>query len=181
MALAGRSNVGKSSVLNCLLGRRGLARTSRTPGRTQQVNFFVGPAPFALVDLPGYGFARAPREARLVWGRVVEEYLEGREELRGVVVVVDARRGLMAADVRMLEFATHCGRPSLLVLGKIDKLRPGERKRRLAEVRDGMPAPERPVVAFSARTGEGRAELWRLLEALAGFGRGAGERGGDVG
>lgn len=143
-ALAGRSNVGKSSLLNALTGRRGLARTSRTPGRTQLLNAFdltlAGPdgarLPIRCMDLPGYGYAAARREVREGFGPMVETYLRERAELRALVLLVDARRGeLSDLDFALLELATAHGRPTLLVATKIDKLGATERglvRRRLA-------------------------------------------------
>src|SRR4029079_8188625 len=104
MALAGRSNVGKSSFINSLLGRRGLARTSRTPGRTRQINFFVVNERLRVVDLPGYGFAVGPESEREAWGPLVETYLRERTTLCGVVVLVDARRGLDGEGIELLGF-----------------------------------------------------------------------------
>ena len=111
VAIAGRSNVGKSSLLNSLLQRRGLARTSATPGRTRQLNFFVVNERFALVDLPGYGFAVGPERERLGWGPLVEGYLRGRPTLRGVVLIVDVRRGLEAEETQVLDFAAAARAP----------------------------------------------------------------------
>src|SRR5881409_1834374 len=127
VAIAGRSNVGKSALINALVGRRGLARTSRTPGRTRQLNFFALDARLVLVDLPGYGFAVGPEAERRAWKPLVETYLGERPTLRGVLLVVDARRALAAAGARLR--------------GAV------------------------PLVGFSARTGEGRTALWRVVDA----------------
>lgn len=161
VAIAGRSNVGKSSLINCLTGRRGLARTSRTPGRTRQLNFFLLNERFALVDLPGYGFAAGPEVERQAWGPLVEHYLEERPTLRGVVLVIDVRRGIETEEQELLGYLAAHRLPSAVVATKLDKLGRGVARttvggltRRLGGI---------PVVGFSARTGEGRDQLWRLV------------------
>jgi GTP-binding protein len=164
VAFAGRSNVGKSTLINRLMRSPGLARTSRTPGRTQQVNFFVGDMGLAFADLPGYGYARVPGAVQAGWGPLVERYLGRRETLRGVVVLVDARRGLMEGDRLMLELADAHGKAAEIVLSKIDKLGQSERAKLLRAV-----ASERPgAVPFSAVTGEGEDALWDLLRGWVG-------------
>jgi GTP-binding protein len=163
IAFAGKSNVGKSSLINCLTGVPGLARTSRTPGRTQQINFFVGPERFVFADLPGYGFARVPISVRQSWKPLVEGYLRRRETLCALVIIVDARRGLGADDLALVEFIASCGRPAVVVANKIDKLRQGERVRAVRE----LAASGQEVLVFSAVTGEGRRELWARLAELA--------------
>jgi GTP-binding protein len=164
IAIGGRSNVGKSSFLNSLLGRRGLARTSRTPGRTREVNFFLVNERFRLVDLPGYGFAVGPERDREAWGPLVETYLRTRETLRGVVLLTDVRRGLQNEEIELLGFLAEAGRPALLVVTKIDKLGRGAATtalRKLAGVAGGAV----PVEGFSAHTGEGRDRVWQRIAA----------------
>jgi GTP-binding protein len=163
IAFAGRSNVGKSSLLNRLLGRRSLARVSRTPGRTQQINFFAVGEALRFVDLPGYGFARVPARVQEDWRVLVEHYLRRRRSLRAVVVLIDARRGLEADDEHLLEFLDAHGVASILVATKVDKLKRSERRAALAfEGPDG-----RQPVPFSAVTGEGFAELWAAIRRAA--------------
>jgi GTP-binding protein len=164
VAFAGRSNVGKSTLINRLMRSPGLARTSRTPGRTQQINFFVGEMGLAFADLPGYGYARVPGAVQAEWGPLVERYLGRREALRGIVVLVDARRGLMEGDRRMLELVEAHGRPAAVVLSKIDKLRQGER----ARLAKSIAAEGLASVPFSALTGEGEEELWAVLREWTG-------------
>jgi GTP-binding protein len=163
VAFAGRSNVGKSSLLNALVGRRGLARTSRTPGRTRQLNFFVVNERVGFVDLPGYGFAIGSEAERRSWKPLVEHYLRERPTLRGVVVIVDARRGLEAEEIELLGFLAELGRPACLVATKLDKLGRGESTSALRRLR-GVAGGAVPVLGFSARSGEGRLELWRAIE-----------------
>ena len=165
IALAGRSNVGKSALLNRVVGRRALARVSRTPGRTQQINFFSVDDRFLLVDLPGYGFARVPLSVKEQWRELVEAYLTMRRPLRAVVVLVDVRRGIEADDGRLLDFLAAHGRAAVVVATKIDKLGRAARLRALAAIgaqRGG------PPIAFSAVTGEGAAELWRAIDLSIG-------------
>jgi GTP-binding protein len=162
VALAGRSNVGKSSLLNALLGRRGLARVSRTPGRTRQINFFLVNERFVLADLPGYGFAVGPEAERLAWGPLVEGYLRERSPLRGVALLVDLRRGLGPDETELLAFLAAVGLPAAVVATKQDKLGRAAARAALASVERGLGGGV-PLVGFSARTGEGRDVLWKVL------------------
>lgn len=167
VAFAGRSNVGKSSAINRILGRRGLARTSSTPGRTQQLNFFAINDRLVFVDLPGYGYARVSQSARAAWRPLVESYLTGREPLAGIVLLVDVRRGLESEEHALLEFVAAHDIPALVLATKIDKLGRGERTRAERALAVGRV----PVVPFSAVTGEGVDEVWRAIatwSAMAG-------------
>jgi len=164
VAFVGRSNVGKSALLNRLVGRHGLARVSKTPGRTQQLNFFSINERLLLVDLPGYGFARVPLAVRDQWRGLVESYLTARSPLCGVVVIVDIRRGLEEADHQLLEFLEVHGVVSLIVVTKIDKLKRGKRLQQMQLVKKQRPGV--PMIFFSAVTGEGTAELWSEVERL---------------
>jgi GTP-binding protein len=162
VAVCGRSNVGKSSLLNALFGIRGLARVSRTPGRTREINFFAIGDRYHLVDLPGYGYARAPAGAKGLWGDLVRGYLESRDQLAGILQLVDARHDPSAQDREMLGWLVEHGRPALVVATKIDKLGSGERALRLRTL--SGEATSLPVVAFSAATREGRADLLQWIE-----------------
>jgi GTP-binding protein len=162
VAVAGRSNVGKSSLLNALLGRRGLARTSSTPGRTRQLNFFLVNDRLVIVDLPGYGFAVGSEAERRSWGPLVEGFLRERPTLRGVALLVDVRRGLEADEEEILAFLAHVELPAAVVATKLDKLARGTAGNALASLRRRVGAAT-PVVGFSARTGEGKDELWRVV------------------
>ncbi len=166
VAFAGRSNVGKSSLLNRLVGRRGLARVSKTPGRTQQINFFSVGGQLMLVDLPGYGFARVPLAVRDAWRRLVEHYLRSREQLRGVVVIVDARRGLQAEDAMLLDLLAVHHIAARLVATKVDKIRRSQRARQLSALAGERTAG--PAIAFSATSGEGIGEVWEAVTAMGG-------------
>lgn len=162
VAVCGRSNVGKSSLLNVLFGIRGLARVSRTPGRTREINFFAIAGRYHLVDLPGYGYARAPSRTKGLWGDLVRGYLEDRDQLAGIVQLVDARHDPGAQDREMLRWLPESGRPSLVVATKIDKLGNRERAERLRSL--AAEVDPLPVVAFSATTREGRDDLLRWIE-----------------
>jgi GTP-binding protein len=159
VAFAGRSNVGKSSAINRLLGRHGLARTSSTPGRTQQLNFFALDDRLVFVDLPGYGYARVSKAARAAWRPLVESYLGTRAALAGVVLLVDVRRGLEEEEHALLEFVAALDVPALIVATKADKLKHGERTR----LERALAVAPVPVVAFSAVTGEGVDAVWRMI------------------
>ncbi|MBN1237805.1 MAG: YihA family ribosome biogenesis GTP-binding protein [Gammaproteobacteria bacterium] len=168
VAFVGRSNSGKSSAINAVTGARKLARVSKTPGRTQLINFFTYGPGHRLVDLPGYGFARAAPAVRQRWRGLLEAYLSDRPGLRGIVITLDVRRGIMELDAAMIEWAESLGLPMLLLLTKADKLSRGQaaavRSRVAAEVPDGVVA----VTLFSALTGQGvdeaRDQLMRWLE-----------------
>ena len=176
IAFAGRSNVGKSSLMNSLLGRKNLVKTSSTPGRTQTINFFVINDHFCLVDLPGYGYAKVPREVRRRWGPMVEEYLKNRRAgvlsgsgthggLRGVVVILDIRRLPNEGDHDLLRWLAHYDIPVQLVLTKTDKLKKGKQdKQRFAIARELSTDPD-SLLMFSAVTGRGKRKLWDRLEA----------------
>jgi GTP-binding protein len=163
IAIAGRSNVGKSALLNCLVGRRGLARISGTPGRTRQLNFFLVNERLVLVDLPGYGFAVGPAAERQAWGPLVETYLRERVTLRGVALVIDVRRGLEADEHTLLTYLAALAVPVVVVATKLDKLGHGAQRTALVHLEERL-AGTTPVLGFSARSGEGRDALWRLFD-----------------
>jgi GTP-binding protein len=167
LAFAGRSNVGKSSAINALARRRRLAFFSRTPGRTQTINFFELGGRARLVDLPGYGFARAPRAMRAEWDRLVGGYLAARRALAGVVVLMDARRPLTPSDELLLAWLRPAGRRLLVLLSKCDKLSRQDRAAQLERARAKLAAiePEAQVRLFSSLSGEGVEETRALLEA----------------
>lgn len=159
VAFAGRSNVGKSSAINRLVSRRGLARTSSTPGRTQQLNFFDINDRLVLVDLPGYGYAKVSHAARDAWRPLVESYLGTRGVLAGVILIVDVRRGLEEEEDQLLEFLAALAIPALVIATKIDKLNRGAQAKALRALATGAV----PIVPFSAVTGEGVAAVWKAI------------------
>lgn len=163
VAVAGRSNAGKSSAINVIVNRRQFARTSRTPGRTQLVNFFSLGGHRRLVDLPGYGFARVSAATRAHWGDLLQQYFETRKSLRGLIIVVDIRRRLTDFDWQMLEFADSVGLPVHVLLTKSDKLKRGQRAAALLAVQKALDG-RATVQAFSALKREGAAEARDVLD-----------------
>ena len=164
IAFVGRSNVGKSSLLNALLGRRGLARTSSTPGRTQAVNYFLINDSFYLVDLPGYGYAKTSKENRRAWAQTLEHYFEQALPEALVVLLIDGKVGGTPLDAQAWEYVAATGNQPIVVATKIDKVPRGKRHRALAAVRERVGLPDGyPVREVSAETGEGVRELWKEL------------------
>jgi GTP-binding protein len=166
IAVAGRSNVGKSSLINGLLGRRGLARVSGVPGRTQLLNFFLVNGEFYLVDLPGYGYARVPDSIRRAWGPLIEGYLAAGRDLRTVLLLIDARQGVTDKDLQMKQLLRDLSLDCLPILTKIDKLPRTARRAQLRRVAGllGSDALE-GVVAYSAKSHEGREGLLAAIGA----------------
>lgn len=167
VAFAGRSNAGKSSAINAIVNRRQFARTSKTPGRTQLVNFFALRDDQRLVDLPGYGYARVTDATRQHWGRLLTRYFEERESLHGLFVIVDVRRLLGDYDRQMLEFAASVGRPAAILLAKADKLKRGQASSALSQVRREA-GEGAEVELFSAVTRQGVEEARATLERMLG-------------
>jgi GTP-binding protein len=168
IAFMGRSNVGKSSLINSLLAVRGLARTSGTPGRTQALNFFVINERFRFVDLPGFGYARVPKAIKQSWGEMVSSYLAKREQLVLSIHIVDSRHEPTKLDLQLHEWLVHVARPRLIVATKSDKLSNNELKASLGRVKRVFNTDR--VVSFSAKTGRGGHELWQAIEgALADY------------
>ena len=164
VAIAGKSNVGKSSLINTLVNRKNLAKTSSEPGRTQTLNFFRVNEKLSLVDLPGYGFAKAPLEARRAWKPMVETYLQTREAIRLVILILDSRRGLSPDDSTLLDWLEYHEIPALIVLTKADKLSQFERARQKKGLAAVPLLEGRPLLFFSALTGEGKDEVWSLIQ-----------------
>jgi GTP-binding protein len=166
VAFAGRSNVGKSSLLNRLIHRRKFARVSNTPGRTREVNFFKVNDAFVLADLPGYGYARVSKERRAEWKPLIDGYLRGSPELRGVVQLLDVRHDPTDDDRQMLDFLGDIGVPAVIVVTKTDKLSRTQRVKRVNELAIQLSLAAEQTIAFSAVTGEGRDELAEAIESL---------------
>ncbi len=166
VAFAGRSNVGKSSLLNRLLGRGVLARVGSTPGRTQAVNYFRVNRRFYFVDLPGYGYARAGRQARRAWADLIDAYLRHAGERLAVVLLVDGKVGATEADIEAHEYLGGLGLRLVVAVTKMDQLTRGRYRPALARIRQALGAGEETaIIPFSAKTGEGAQELWREIEA----------------
>ena len=165
IAFVGRSNVGKSSLLNTLLGKKGMAKTSATPGKTQTLNFFDVNEKLYFVDLPGYGFAKVPKSMKDAWNRVMVEYLQSRDTLRMVVSLVDARHKPSDLDIEMLHLLEEAEVPTLVVATKIDKLKRSQRQRALNLIRATLDLHEDMlIVPFSSETREGLKELWQVID-----------------
>ncbi len=164
LAFAGRSNVGKSSLLNRLVGQKGLAVTSKIPGRTRLLNFFRINGEAYFVDLPGYGYAAAPKSLRETWGGLVEGYLRGRAELRGVIFLLDIRHEPTGRDLEMRGLLDETQLPWIPVLTKADKVGRDERSRRMARIAQALSLADPGLaIPFSALTGEGTRELWSTI------------------
>ena len=166
IAFAGRSNVGKSSLLNKLVRRKAFARVSNTPGRTREINFFEVNKRFVLVDLPGYGYARISKERRAEWRPLIEGYLKKSTNLRGVVQLIDVRREPTDDDIQMLDFLSELGAPTIVAITKIDKLSKIAAAARVRELTDSLGLDSDQVIPFSAQTGAGRDELASAIVAL---------------
>lgn len=164
VALAGRSNVGKSSLINTLANRKSLARTSKTPGCTRTINFFLINGSFYLVDLPGYGYASVPHRERESWREMAESYLKGRENLRGILLLVDCRHPLSNLDIQMGEWINYTGIPPAVVATKADKLSRSQLSQSLKSIKEGLKLGEGvPVIPFSAKSGQGREEILKII------------------
>ncbi len=169
IAFAGRSNVGKSSLMNCLLNRRGLVAVSSKPGKTRAIDFYLVNKEFRLVDLPGYGFAKVPEEMQRNWKVLIESYLSGQKNLAGVVWILDIRRDLSDLDLMLQEWLRAYSILTIPVCTKADKIGFGKRPRRQKSISKEL-GGEGDLVLFSAKTGLGKAALWkRILAVTSGF------------
>ncbi|MGI6647712.1 MAG: ribosome biogenesis GTP-binding protein YihA/YsxC [Bacillota bacterium] len=169
LALVGRSNVGKSSLINKLVGRRALARTSSTPGKTRLLNFYRINNCWYWVDLPGYGFARVSKSMRGEWQKLIERYLKNRQTLRGVIQLLDIRHPPTADDIQMYQWLRYYELPTILVVTKADKISRGRWPQHLKVIRQALGLPsEQPLIIFSAETGVGVEELGAQIEQLLG-------------
>jgi GTP-binding protein len=163
IAFIGRSNVGKSSLINSLLGVKGLARTSSTPGRTQSINFFLINEEFYFVDLPGYGFAKTSQEKRRAWGKLIERYLAERKQLVISILIVDARHEPSPLDLQMKSWLQHYGLPFLVVSTKIDKLTSNE-QRKSRQLTEKIFDTE-DIIPYSSITRDGASQVWDVILA----------------
>ena len=170
VAFVGRSNVGKSSLINALLNRRGLAKTSSTPGKTRTINFFRINGKLGFVDLPGYGFAQVSRTERAAWGPMVGQFFQMRQELQGVVQLIDVRHAPTAEDQRTRAWLLQWQRPLLVVATKIDKISRSQRPSHLKQIAETLNLDaEAPAIMFSAQTGEGKERIWSWISKVAGL------------
>ena len=169
IAFSGRSNVGKSSLINKVFNRKGLARVSATPGKTATINFFDLDETLHIVDLPGYGYAKVGKQEKVRWAGLIEGYLnDENRDLRLVVQLIDVRHKPTALDLQMIDYLIEAEHPFIIALTKVDKLNKTERMKRLAEVPQELPYGDQlTIVPFSSETGEGVEELRAILEEVA--------------
>jgi GTP-binding protein len=163
VAFAGRSNVGKSSLINTLVNSKGLARTSSTPGKTQSINFYLVNRALCLVDLPGYGYAKAPQQVRRRWSPLIEKYCQSRKNLCGVVVILDARIGPTPLDLSLIQWLRDLSLPALIVMTKIDKLSKNKMAQAMRQAAAVLAIEPEEICTFSAHTGQGKKELWQKI------------------
>jgi len=166
VAFAGRSNVGKSSLLNALVRRKSFARVSRTPGRTREINFFRINNSYVLVDLPGYGYARISKTKKAEWRPMIESYLRRTTQLRGLVLLLDIRREPSEDDRAMLDFLAELGVPTIVALTKSDKVSKAEVRETVTKISRVLQLEPDQVIQFSAHSGEGRVELLEAITQL---------------
>ncbi len=169
IAFAGRSNVGKSSLINTLLNRKHLVKTSATPGKTRLINFFVVNEKFSFVDLPGYGYARVPAAERKKWGKMVETYLSTRSTLRGVVMIQDIRRMPGREEEQLLDFLGHFRIPAIMVLTKADKFSRSKQIAQTRQIRSALSLQADETLCFSAKSRQGAEPLWDMIARLLGL------------
>ena len=170
IAFAGKSNVGKSTLINAMIGRKALARTSSQPGKTRTINFYNVEDILYFFDLPGYGYAKAPRTEIEKWGKMIEEYLNKRETLRGIVMLVDIRHEPGENDRLMYDWLKHYGYDIIIAATKKDKIKRSQIQKQLSLIKNTLKlAPEDRLIAFSGETKDGVEELWEELEKLIGY------------
>ena len=167
VAFAGKSNVGKSSLINGLLNRKSLARTSSQPGKTQTINFYYVNQSLYLVDLPGYGYAKASEEIRAKWGRMVENYLHKSKQLRAVFLLIDIRHAPSANDKQMYQWIVSQGYEPIIIATKLDKIKRSQVAKQLKLLKEELKLlPGTKLLPFSAQTKQGREEIWEVMEKL---------------
>ena len=166
VAFAGRSNVGKSSLINTLINRKRLVKASSTPGRTQMINFFIINAGLMMVDLPGYGYAKVPQSIRKNWGPMVETYLSRRASLKAVVLLIDIRRTPGVEELNFLNWLAHFNITAIPVLTKADKLTRTNQSKQRQMIAQTLGLPKDLLILFSAKTGQGKTVLWEKIETI---------------
>lgn len=167
IAFAGKSNVGKSSLLNAMLNRKALARTSSQPGKTQTINFYGVQDQMIFVDLPGYGYAKVSKEERERWGKLIEGYLEKRAELQKIILLIDIRHEVGKNDKMMYDWIKHYHDEVIVVATKADKIKRSQIQKQLSVIKKGLElTAQDKLVAFSSETKQGRDELWEIIEKV---------------
>lgn len=163
-ALAGRSNVGKSSFINKMLNRKALARTSSKPGKTQTLNFYLINEILHFVDVPGYGYAKVSKSERDAWGKMIETYITSREQLKAVLLIVDLRHPPSKDDVLMYDFLKHYGIPVIIIATKADKIPKSKWQKHMKITKETLELkPEDSIILFSSETGEGKDKAWSVM------------------
>ena len=169
VAFAGKSNVGKSSLINGLMNRKSLARTSGQPGKTQTINFYKINGEMYLVDLPGYGYAKVSQAEKEKWGKMIEKYLHTSKNLKAVFLLIDIRHEPSANDRQMYDWILHNGYEPIIIASKLDKLKRSQVQKHLKMIREGLQVKKGTlVIAYSAETKQGREEIWELIDSLTG-------------
>lgn len=167
VAFAGKSNVGKSSLINALMMRKSLARTSAQPGKTQTINFYNINDAMYLVDLPGYGYAKASEEVKAKWGKMIENYLHTSKRLKAVFLLIDIRHDPSANDRMMYEWMVHQGFAPIIIATKLDKIKRSQIQKNVKAIREGLGVqPGTTIIPFSAETKQGREEIWELIDSF---------------
>ena len=165
IAFAGKSNVGKSSLINALMNRKSYARTSATPGKTQTINFYNINEEMYLVDLPGYGYAKVSEQEKIKWGQLIERYLHGSKQLKAVFLLIDIRHAPSANDKMMYHWIVEMGFHPIIIATKLDKIKRSQIQKQIKIVKQGLELmPGTVVIPFSAETKQGRDEIWELVE-----------------
>ena len=167
-AFAGRSNVGKSSLINKLVNRKALARTSSQPGKTQTINFFLLNGEFYFVDLPGYGYAKVSKELQAKWGKMIERYLTRSRQLKIIFLLVDIRHEPSAGDKQMYEWVKSNEIPAVIIATKADKISRSQLQKQLAMIRKELGGAKETIIPFSKETGQGYDEVWKVMEEYLG-------------
>lgn len=167
IAFAGKSNVGKSSLINALMNRKALARTSAKPGKTQTINFYNINDAMYLVDLPGYGYAKASEEVKAKWGKMIENYLHTSKQLKAVFLLIDIRHDPSANDRMMYEWMVYQGFAPIIIATKLDKIKRSQIQKNVKAIREGLNVqPGTMIIPFSAETKQGRDEIWELIDSF---------------
>ena len=167
VAFAGKSNVGKSSLINGLMNRKSLARTSAAPGKTQTINFYNVNEAIYLVDLPGYGYAKASEEIKAKWGKMIEDYLHKSSQLKAVFLLIDIRHDPSANDKQMYDWVLHNGFSPIIIATKLDKIKRSQVQKQVKAIKQGLQVEKGTlVIPFSAETKQGREEIWSVIEGF---------------
>jgi GTP-binding protein len=167
IAFAGKSNVGKSSLINALMNRKALARTSSQPGKTQTINFYNINSTMYLVDLPGYGYAKASEEVKAKWGKMIENYLHVSKRLKAVFLLIDIRHDPSGNDRLMYEWILNQGYEPIIIATKLDKIKRSQIQKNVKAIKEGLGiVPGTTIIPFSAQTKQGRDEIWQLIDSL---------------